>query len=104
MGNYAVFRTPIFGRKLNDFSDNSKKQIDNFESQFENNPYVGKPLGTKWFREKRLGVFRIYYLIYEDLKAVYMITISGKKDQQKVINTIRHFLDKYREEIEDLVI
>ena len=70
----------------------------------ENNPYVGKPLGTKWFREKKFNVFRIYYLIYEDLKAVYVITLSGKKDQQKVINTIRHFLDKYRDEIEDLTI
>ena len=103
MKNYLVFRTPIFDRKLNDFSNDFIKQIDNIEDQLEDNPYVGKPLGTKWFREKRLGKYRFYYLIYEDLKAVYMITISGKKDQQKAINTIRHFLDKYRQEIEDLV-
>ncbi len=79
------------------------KDVDNIEDQLEINPYVGKPLGTKWFREKKLGKYRVYYLIYEDLKAVYIITISGKKDQQKAINTIRHFLDKYRGEIEDLV-
>lgn len=103
MGNYAVFRTPIFDKKLDDFSDNFKKQIENIERQLENDAYVGQPLGTKWFREKRLGVYRMYYLIYEDLKAVYIITLSGKKDQQKTINTIRHFLDKYKKEIEDLV-
>lgn len=103
MGNYAVFRTPILDRKLKDFSEYFKKQVENIELQLENNPYVGQPLGTKWFREKRLGVYRIYYLIYEDLKAVYVITLSGKKDQQKTINTIRHFLDKYRKEIEDLI-
>jgi len=32
-----------------------------------------------------------------------MVAISGKKDQQKVINTIRLFLDSLREEIEDFV-
>ena len=72
MGNYAVFRTPIFDKKLKDFSDQFKKQVENIERQLENNPYVGQPLGTKWFREKRLGVYRMYYLIYEDLKAVYV--------------------------------
>jgi len=29
-----------------------------------------------------------------------MITIGEKKDQQKAINTIRFFLDKYQEDIE----
>ena len=103
MGNYAVFRTPIFGKKLESFSNDFKDQIEKIEDQLEDNPYVGKPLNVKWFREKRLGEKRIYYLIYDDLKAVYIITISGKKDQQKTINTIRLFLDKYREEIEGLI-
>ena len=51
-----------------------------------------------------LGNYRMYYLIYEDLKAVYMITLSSKKDQQKTINTFRLFFDRYRKEIEKLVI
>ena len=104
MGYYIVFRTPVFDRKLDDFSEDFNRQVDKFEDQLENNPYVGKPLGTKWFREKKIGKYRMYYLIYEDLKATYIITLSGKKDQQKTINTIRHFLDKYREEIENLII
>ena len=101
--SYAVYRTPIFNQKLEDFSAEFNKQIDNFEEQLVQNPYVGKPLGVRWFREKKLSKYRVYYLIYEDLKAVYIITLSGKKDQQKVINTIRHFLDKYKEEIERMV-
>lgn len=103
MDNYKVYRTILFNKKLQDFSEDFQNQVDNIEDQLQENPYVGKPLGTKWFREKRIEVYRIYYLIYEDLKVVYIITLSGKKDQQKTINTIRHFLDKYREEIEDLV-
>jgi mRNA-degrading endonuclease RelE of RelBE toxin-antitoxin system len=103
MGDYMVFRTPIFDSKLGDFSDDFKEQVEKIEDQFEISPYVGKPLGTKWFREKKISTYRIYYLIYEDLKAVYIITLSGKKDQQKTINTIRLFINKYREEIENLV-
>ncbi len=99
---YAIYHTPIFNKKIEDFSEDFKKQIDKFEEQLVENPYVGKPLGTKNFREKKLGNYRMYYLVYDDLKAVYIITLSGKKDQQKVINTIRYFLDKYRKEIEDL--
>jgi len=97
---YAVYRTPIFDKKLKDFSEEFERRIDRIEEQLANNPYVGKPLGVAWFREKKLERYRMYYLIYEDLKAVYIITLSSKKDQQKIINTIRHFLDKYREEIE----
>ncbi|MFH1593002.1 MAG: hypothetical protein ABIB47_06580 [Candidatus Woesearchaeota archaeon] len=100
---YAVYRTPIFDKKLEDFSEEFKKQIDSFENQLVEYPYVGKPLGVRWFREKKLGKYRMYYLIYDDLKAVYIITLSAKKDQQKIINTIRHFLDKYRKEIERIV-
>ena len=100
MSNFAVYRTSIFSKKIEDFPDGFKKQIDEFEDQLEDNPYVGKPLGVRWFREKKLGKYRMYYLIYEDLKAVYIITLSEKKDQQKTINTTRYFLTAYREEIE----
>lgn len=102
MDKYAVYRTPIFNQKIEDFSESFKEMIDGFEEQLTTSPYVGKPLGFRWFREKKLGKYRMYYLIYEDLKAVYIITLSDKKDQQKIINTIKLFLDRYREEIENL--
>ena len=42
-------------------------------------------------------------MIYEDLQAIYMVAISGKKDQQKTINTIKLFLDVLRNELEELI-
>jgi hypothetical protein len=66
-------------------------------------PFIGKPLQVDFFREKKVGKFRIYYLIYKKYVIVYMITISEKKDQQKAINTIQLFLDKYQKEIEDWI-
>ncbi|MEK6950250.1 MAG: hypothetical protein AABX13_00815 [Nanoarchaeota archaeon] len=38
--------------------------------------------------KKKKDKFRIYYLIYEEIKAVYLVGLSEKKDQQKIINTI----------------
>ena len=67
------------------------------------NLYVGNPLNVRWFREKRIEKYRIYYLIYEDLRSVFMVAISEKKDQQKVINTIRLLFDFFRDELEHLV-
>ena len=67
------------------------------------NSKYGNPIGTRWFRESRFENYRVYYLIYEDLQAVYMVAISSKKDQQKTINTIRLFLEFFREEIERIV-
>ena len=103
MSAYAIYRTHLFDKKLEDFSKDFKDRINNLEGQLATNPYVGKPLSVKWFREKKLGKYRMYYLVYEDLKAVYIITLSSKKDQQKTINTIKHFLEIYRKEIENLV-
>ena len=67
------------------------------------NSEYGSPLGTKWFRESRFENYRIYFLIYENLDAIYMVAISNKKDQQKIINTIKLFLEFFRGEIEKLV-
>jgi mRNA-degrading endonuclease RelE of RelBE toxin-antitoxin system len=102
MAIYEVHRTQVFDQKLENFPDDFKKQIGAFEEQLTRNPYVGKPLGVKWFREKKIGKHRMYYLIYEDIQTAYIITLSAKKDQQKIINTIKLFLDKYREEIENM--
>jgi len=96
---YKVFQTALLVRKLSTFSSEFNQQIERVEEQLAKNPYVRKPLKTKWFREKKLGKHRVYYLIYENRKAVYMITISDKKDQHETIKTIRLFLEKYREEI-----
>ena len=59
------------------------------------NPYVGDSLGYRFFREKRVGGKRVYYLVYEDLKAVLMVAISDKKTQQETIDEIKSRLQDY---------
>lgn len=80
------------------FQDWLEKILD----QLAQNPFVGKPLGVSWFREKKLGKFRVYFLIYENLRCVYLVNQSEKKDQQEVVNSIKFLLNVYAKEIEEL--
>jgi putative component of toxin-antitoxin plasmid stabilization module len=56
---------------------------------------VGDSLGFKFFREKKIGGKRVYYLIYEDLKAVLLVGVSDKKSQQETIDEIKSKLTGY---------
>ena len=100
---YKVFHSVVFDKRLETYPKDFKEWLRKIEEQLVENPYVGDPLNVKWFREKKHDKFRIYYLIYDDLKAVYLIAISEKKDQQKVINTIRLLLDNFKEEMENIL-
>ena len=44
-----------------------------------------------------MGKYRLYFLIYEDVDAVLLVTISDKKAQQDIIDTIKNQLDYYKE-------
>jgi len=100
---YKIFHSQRFSRELSKFDSFFHEQVGKVEDQLAENPFVGDSLNVRWFREKRIRKYRIYYLIYEDLRSVFMVAISGKKDQQKVINTIRLITTLLREEIENLI-
>lgn len=102
MQNFEVRRSQNFENDLKEYV-HLKGIVDKIEKKLVQNPFSGTPLGYPWFREKKNKKFRIYYLIYEEQKVVFMITISGKKDQQKTINTVLLLLDKYREELKKII-
>ena len=96
---YRVFTTEEFNKLFSKLDGNIQKRIKKEIDQLETNPNVGKPLGYSFFREKKVDVYRIYYLIYEEYLVVFIVTISKKKDQQKAIDTIKNHIPSYREEI-----
>ena len=100
---FAIFNSQTFDKALADFPHEFKLWVDKIEHQLIENPYVGDPVRVPWFREKKKDKYRIYYLIYDELKAVYLVGISAKKDQQRVINTIWLLLDYFKDEIRNLV-
>ena len=100
---FRIFTTGEFDLDYDGVDNSIKEQIDKELKQLENNPYVGKPLGYKFFREKRVKNYRFYYLIYEEHVVVFVVALSTKKDQQKTINTVKRIIPTYREEIKKRV-
>jgi|TARA_Y100000310_G_C20463870_1_gene706666 mRNA-degrading endonuclease RelE of RelBE toxin-antitoxin system len=99
MKKYEIFTTNEFDKDFSKLDTSIRKQIEKEIEQLGSNPYVGKPLGYKFFREKKIQNYRFYYLIYENHVAVFVIALSDKKYQQKVIDTIKTLIPYYREEI-----
>ena len=72
-----------------------QEQIKKIIRQLKETHNVGKPLGYPFFREKKIGKYRVYFLVYEDVDTVLLITISDKKTQQDTIDKIKENLDYY---------
>jgi len=100
---YEIYTTAQFDIDFINLDNSLKIQIENEIEQLKTNPYVGKPLGYKFFREKKVKNYRFYYLIYDEYVVVFVIAISDKKDQQKVIDQIKHLIPFYREQIKNRI-
>ena len=99
--NYKIHITEEFDKEFEKLDNSLKLQISNEIDQLELNPYVGKPLGYKFFREKKVKGYRFYFLIYDQYVVVFIIALSDKKDQQEVIDKIKALIPIYREEIKN---
>ena len=102
---YAVFRTRKFDKEfLKQLSKEEQKEVENLErNHLVNNPYLGDHLHYSFFREKKIGGKRVYFLVYDDLKSVLMVGISDKKTQQETIDEIKDRLDDYYEVIREAI-
>lgn len=96
---YQIHTTEEFDRRFQKLDPQIQSEIAKEIDQLEKNPFVGKPLGYKFFREKKVKGYRFYYLVYEEYIVVFVITISTKKDQQEAINKIKTLIPFYREEV-----
>ncbi|MEK6951534.1 MAG: type II toxin-antitoxin system RelE/ParE family toxin [Nanoarchaeota archaeon] len=96
---YNIYTTEEFDRDFEKLDYSIQKQIETIFEKLEINPYASKPLGYEFFREKKVQNYRIYYLIYDDYVAVFVIAISDKKDQQGVIDKIKSLIPSYKDEI-----
>ena len=83
-----VFETETF-TKVYDASEKSEQEwIKKIKDQLVENLLVGKPLQFPWFREKKLGNKRLFYIINTATKKALLIAFGTKKEQQHIINHI----------------
>ena len=76
---FRIFRAATFDRELAKYPADVQMWVDKMEQQLAENPFAGDPLRVPWFREKKKNKYRLYYLIYEDLRTVFMVGISERK-------------------------
>jgi mRNA-degrading endonuclease RelE of RelBE toxin-antitoxin system len=93
---YFVYTTKSFDSEMSKLSEDEQEKVRRIFLQIKENPYVGDQLRFRYLREKRLREKRIYYLVYDDLKAVLIVAVGGKKDQNKTINHIVKYFNEYR--------
>ncbi len=103
INTYSVYTTETFDKEVLKLSHDDQERITKLFQQIKENPYVGDQLRYKHLREKRLREKRIYYLVYEHLHAVLMVTIGGKKNQQATIEHIIDYFDEYKIYLEKLL-
>ncbi len=101
--SYAVYTTEPFDLEVERIEKSERERLEKLYTKLAENPFVGDQLQYGHLREKRLKEKRIYYLIYEDLRAVLIVAISGKKDQQATINYIINNFDAYKEYLRNLL-
>src|SRR3989344_8485353 len=100
---FRVFRSGWYKSKLNKIDKSHYNRVLEFEQKLKKSPYSGKPLGYKFFREKKFNGNRLLFLVYEEHKCVFLITITDKKAQQHEIDMIKSSLDVYRNELNEIL-
>ena len=58
---YLVIGTETYEQELRKWSKADRKAAEKIPFKLKENPYVGKPLGLNFFREKRINEKRIYF-------------------------------------------
>lgn len=106
MQTYTIIETVPFEKKVLELSEFEQNRIEKFILQItEKGALVGKPLsGFTFFREKKFNGNRMYFLFYEEWKAVLLLTISDKKEQPKTIEDIKRRFPEYREYVRQKLI
>jgi len=97
---FRVFTTKEFDKDFDKLSGSDKERVRKILKQLkEQGDSVGKTLGRPYFREKKFGGKRLYFLIYKQLTIILAVGISDKKAQQITINKIISEIKEYERDI-----
>jgi len=99
---YHIHETETFSKLCKAMEKVEREWVDKIKLQLIDNPQVGKPLRFDWFREKKFGDKRMYYLIYKNVSKILLISFGPKKEQQKIINHIIANKERYSKLIESI--
>lgn len=95
-----VLSTQEFDINEKELSKDYQEQVQKIIEELKITGDVGKPLGFPFFREKKMGKYRVYFLIYKEHNTILLVTISDKKTQQETIDEIKRDLPIYKDLIQ----
>lgn len=90
-----VLETETFSKIYETSEKVEQEWMDKIKDQLEENLAVGKPLRFNWFREKRFGNKRLYYITNESTKKAVLVAFGTKKEQQKIIDSVLENMERY---------
>lgn len=83
-----IFETEVFSKLCSDSDKTIQLWVEKVKDQLSENLFVGKPLHFEWFREKKFGPWRIFYIINKTHNMALLVSLGTKKEQQKIIDHI----------------
>ena len=101
---FAVYKSEKFDKLVNKLLIKpEKEELQRFIDELKAGNIVGQPLTFDFFREKKIGGERVYFLVYPDEKIVLLVSASNKKAQQDTIDEIKKMIPEYRKIVEKIV-
>lgn len=96
---FRIFTTEEFDKDISKLDNSEQQRVKSILAQLkEQGGNVGKPLsGLTFFKEKKFGGKRLYFLVYQDILVVLVLAISDKKAEQATINRILIDLAEYQQ-------
>jgi hypothetical protein len=90
-----VYETETFAKIHSSSEKQEQTWIEKIRCHLQENLLVGKPLRYNWFREKKLGNKRHFYLINTNRFKAILVAFGTKIEQQKIINHIIANKERY---------
>ncbi len=85
---YEIYATDTFKEICQTLDKSEQDWINKTKENLKVFP-TGKPLGYKWFKEKKYLNKRLFFLVDDKSKRILLVSFASKKDQQKIINFIK---------------
>jgi len=98
---YDIFATDSLKGIYHTLENDEKIWIDKIKEKLIEFP-TGKPLGYKWFREKKYKNKRLYFLVSEEKKKILLVSFASKKDQQEIIDFIKTNMKELLKHLNDI--
>jgi len=100
---YSVYKVPKFNKLIAKLLSNQETaELEKFIEELKKGKLSGKRLSYDFFREKKIGGKRIYFLIYYDICIILLVAASNKKIQQETIDYIKKSFPQFRKIAEKL--